>query len=283
MKPIMIVGKGHLGRFLKKRFDVPDELFWTEDMMSLDRDKIVNAGASVVINTAGKTDLTWCEDNAKECFRSNVECPIHLYNQINCIGYKCIFIHISSGCVWDGPFRPDGKPFHPWDTPSPACFYSWTKVACDSILMRNVDQPIVILRPRQVYSGDPSPRNALSKLRQYKALLDTPNSMTSAETIAKTIESSIGTGIRNRIINVYDAGIASPYRVGVKLAEAGLRDMPEMMQKSELDAWHKPKRVDAVIYDPDFEAEVRPPQVMDEVQRMIGLYKVAVSNGGTNV
>jgi hypothetical protein len=84
---------------------------------------------------------------------------------------------------------------------------------------------------------------------------------------------NIKMSITSRIINVYDKGITSPYEVGVMLAEAGLRDMPEKLEKSTLNEWHKPKRVDAVIKDSFFELMVEPPPVQCELKRNIDLYK----------
>jgi dTDP-4-dehydrorhamnose reductase len=276
-KRILVVGKGHLGKTLVDRWKVPPEMHWTTDAMNITVDDIVRLAPEVIVNAAGKTDLKWCEDNTTECFRCNVRMPIHLYRAVKDSRLYTLFIHLSSGCVWDGPYRPDGKPFMPTDRPTPACFYSWTKAACDSMLMDEAASPIAILRPRQVYSGSGSPRDTLTKLNSYKKLLDTPNSMTSASTIIKTIEALVALGERpepgylglNGVMNVYDAGVTTPYRVGVMLAEAGCREMPERLEKSDLDTWHSPKRVDAVISDPWFEELVNPSPVEDELSKAI--------------
>jgi hypothetical protein len=102
--------------------------------------------------------------------------------------------------------------------------------------------------------------------------------MTSAETIAMTLKRLIKYpehAHNGRIINVYDAGSTSPYEVGCLLAEAGLRDMPELLEKFDLDLTLKPKRVDTVLEDPFFEDLVSPPKINDELQRVIQEYKSA--------
>jgi dTDP-4-dehydrorhamnose reductase len=282
-KKVVLIGNGHLGNYLKSIWTIPDELHWTREMAELDVDTLKRLQPDAIVNTAGKTDLPWCEAHAGECFRCNVEAPIGVYRRLKAaFNSRVPYIHLSSGCVWNGPYRPDKKPFGPNDPPTPACFYSWTKAACDALLMDEAAAPLAILRPRQLYSPVRAKRNTLTKLNTYDRLLDTPNSMTSADTIARTIEvilSSTDATVWNRIMNVYERGYSSPFEVGKMLAEAGCRKMPEKMTKSELDSWHKPKRVDAVIEDNYFEALVKPATVQEELKRNIGLYAKAIRQG----
>lgn len=276
---ILLIGKGHLGKFLKSNLNVSDEYFWTDRMAQLDEAALARIAPDVIVNTAGKTDLAFCESNKDECWDSNVAEPLKLYRRI-LKTIKCPYIHISSGCVWDGPYREDGKPFDTYDPPTPACFYAWSKAAFDAMLKQEANTPIAILRPRQVYSeamaepGQPV-RNTLQKLMQYETLIDTPNSMTSSYTILKTIQCLIKIESRNwclqRTMNVYDRGIITPFTVGHMLAAAGLREKPKLGSKSDLDQWHKPRRVDAVIYDGIFESIVQPPKIEEEMRRVISM------------
>lgn len=137
---------------------------------------------------------------------------------------------------------------------------------------------LVILRPRQVYSPLPSPRNTLTKLMTYEKLIDTPNSMTSAETIAKTIEFVIeDDNICFPItMNVFDKGVTSPYRVGMIMYELGLRKEPVLLPKDALDAFLKPKRVDTVLSDDFFSFEIGSPDVDEEMRRVIIEYSKRV-------
>lgn len=274
-KRILVIGKGHLGTFLKTLWNLPDELHWKSEMAGLDEPALKRIRPDAVVNTAGKTDLAWCESNPGECFRCNVAAPLGVYRTVRTLG-TVPYIHLSSGCVWDGPYKPNGMPFQPNDPPTPACFYAWSKAACDALLLDEAEAsltPLLILRPRQVYSPEISPRNTLTKLNGYPKLLDTPNSMTSTMTIANTVEMAVKTGLFwGRIMNVYDKGCSSPFEVGTLLAEAGCRKPPEKLTKNELDAWHKPKRVDAVIQDMVFERFVNPPTVQEELRRNIALY-----------
>ncbi|MCZ7645805.1 MAG: sugar nucleotide-binding protein [Planctomycetota bacterium] len=277
---ILLVGRGHLGKFLRERLRVDGDLHWIAELAELDEGSLKRMHPSAVVNTAGKTDLRWCEDHPAETFRSNASAPLELYRRIKAAcGPEVPFVHLSSGCVWDGPYRADGKPFGPDDPPAPACFYSWTKAAGDAMLLREAPGgALVILRPRQVYSPLKAERNTLSKLARYPQLIDTPNSMTSAETIAKTIERVLAPGgeaARGRILCVYERGVTSPFEVGTFLAQAGLRKKPERISKADLDQTLKPKRVDTVLSDPCFEALVDPPAAQDELKRVIAAYAKA--------
>lgn len=275
----MLLGCGHIGSYLKRRFGVDDDFCYMADLESF-ADFIGGKARDVFINTAGKTDLSWCEANPAEAFRCNVIAPLKAFRAFkswagNYAKYS-LWVHLSSGCVWDGPFPPIGLGFTPQEPPTPACFYSWTKAACDAMLLREAaGTNLCILRPRQVYSELPSPRNTLTKLRSYKKLINTQNSMTSAETIALTIERlarypAFCEG--GRIINCYDTGVITPFKVGQMLATSGLRSQPQPMEKEDLDKKLIPRRVDVVLEDPFFEDLVAPPPVEKEMARVIRAY-----------
>lgn len=279
---VLLIGNGHLGNYLKQLWQLPAELHWTRDMAALDAAALKTIKPDAVINAAGKTNLEWCEKNAQECFRSNVDAPVNVYRALKkAFGSAVPYIHLSSGCVWDGPYRADGQAFQPKDPPTPACFYSWSKACCDALLLTERDAPLVILRPRQLYSPLASPRNMLQRLNGYARLLDTPNSMSSADTIARTIVAALDrrddAGCWNRILNVYERGVTSAFEVGTLLAQAGCRAAPEKLNKSDLDAWHTPRRVDTVLADPCFESLVAPALVQDELKRNIALFARVMS------
>lgn len=274
---IFLIGRGHLGTFLKSRLHVPDNMHYTGELA----DVVLPQNIDTVVNTAGKTSLEWCEADPAEAFRCNVIAPLIAFRvfKAKCLQKYSMFVHISSGCVWDGPFPKHGLGFTPDMPVTPACFYSWTKACCDALLLReSAGWNLAILRPRQVYSPIDSPRNTLTKLLRYPGLIDTTNSMTSAETIALTIERLIEypKHVENgRIINVYDIDVTTPYLVGRMLADAGLRFMPERISKETLDETLKPRRVDTVLEDRWFEDLVNPPCVADELRVVIDEYKEA--------
>lgn len=273
----MIIGTGHMGRFLAQHMVGDAELVTTDDALGLS----TLGRPDMVVNTVGKTDLAWCEENPIWAFSSNAWVPLHLYSLVSHTG--CIFVHLSSGCIWKGPYDEHGDPFGPDSLPSPACFYSLTKVAGEAMLHQYVQEaPIVILRPRQIYSNANSPRNLLNKLCGYPRLIDTPNSVTSAYTIAKTISKLKDMRAdpftrmhqpRIATLNVYDKGVVTPYQIGQKLHRAGCRKNPVPMSRADLDKVLWPERVDVVMEDKLFEAIVNPPEADRELDRVIGFWR----------
>jgi len=149
MAETVIIGAGHLGRYLSS---VMPEACPFEGRMS-DFEPGQLGPRAIVINAAGKTDLAWCEQNWVDAFVTNAFAPALLYEALRGAGQR--LIHLSSGCVWDGPFRPDGEPFGPADPPSPACRYAESKVLGDELISRlgKDMRTWAILRLRMPYSS----------------------------------------------------------------------------------------------------------------------------------
>jgi dTDP-4-dehydrorhamnose reductase len=281
---VLVVGRGHLGRVIAKELGVPEEMHWVDEMDLLTDSRLAELQPDVVVNCAGKTDLAWCEGNPGETFRGNVSSPVLLSRRV----FPSLFVHMSSGCIWDGPYDKKGNPFQNDHMPTPAAFYSWTKAACDAMMLQEKPKgwdSLVILRPRQVYSDAPSPRNTFSKLSKYPKLIDTPNSMTSAYTIVKVVQGIVSEfgqfGFLQgfpTVMNVYDRGVTSPWKIGNILADEGLREPPEKMTKDDLDQWLIPRRVDAVLEDTFFEERFDPPDVEEEARRLARLMREKEEN-----
>ncbi len=282
LQKIIIIGRGQVGSALASGLKGFEIVQWTSDIADLSSQSLAELMPYAVINAAGRTDLAWCEANAREAVRSNVEAPVELYGRLLAHNLKhkatVRFLHLSSGCIWDGPFDEKGEPFTPTRPASPACLYSWTKAASDALLLQRDSTMVAVLRPRQVFSELVSPRNTLSKLLRYPGLIDTPNSMSSAAIIIKTVETLLNAEEDwNGIWNIYDKGYTTPFHVGEMLASAGLRDAPQRITKSALDTWHVPKRVDAVLYDERFERIMQPNSVEEELGKAIAQYKIMLN------
>lgn len=263
----IVVGRGHLGRYIAARLGLALYPGRLEDIDAPD--------GLTLVNCAGRTDLPYCEANMADAVRVNTVYPVLLYERLARTGGR--LIHLGSGCVFAGPYRDDGRPFEPDDPVSPACIYSSTKAECDAILMNEARgaRDVAILRLRMPYSPVRSPRNLLTKLGTYAGLIDTPNSIASADTLVRTVDALLrdnDSPLWGRISCVYDLGITTPYRIGCMLADAGLRTQPDRLDKAAMDAWHRPQRVDTVLHDGLFETAVSPPPVEVELARVIGLY-----------
>lgn len=273
LKKLLLLGRGQIGSALARDMTDFDLQVWPRDIDDLTSEALEAIAPDAIINAAGKTDLAWCEANAREAIRSNLEAPVRLYQRIldvrgatKSAHHAMRLIHFSSGCIWDGPYTREGKPFTPNDPPSPACLYSWTKAAADAMLLELDPERIAILRPRQVYSGSHHPRNTLLKLQRYPKLVDTPNSVSSIGVIEKTLRYILTAEEDwSGVWNVYDRGVTSPFEIGEMLWNAGLREQPLRISKKELDTFHKPKRVDTVLFDARFEQEIHPEDVKEQI------------------
>jgi dTDP-4-dehydrorhamnose reductase len=288
LKKILLIGRGQIGQALSKDLSDFSIHSWARDLDDLSIDEIRSIAPEAIVNAAGKTNLAWCEANAREAIRSNLEAPVRLYKRILTYNreHSAIirFVHFSSGCIWDGPYDDDGNPFTPDSPPSPVCLYSWTKAAADALLLQENAESIAILRPRQIYSGSLSPRNTLVKLMKYPRLVDTPNSMSSIEVIEKTLRYVLTSNDKwSGVWNVYDRGIATPFEIGEMLAAEGMRDMPEKITKEALDQFHFPKRVDTVLYDARFESAIGPNPIHSELQKTIADLKDTMKTLPTDI
>lgn len=275
---IIVIGRGQVGTAMREALADHEIHHWTQDIDELTPYIITQIKPDAIINAAGKTDLKWCEENPRETVRCNIEAPVSLYQRITSLNKKSgkpiRFLHFSSGCIWDGPYDEEGKPFTPNHPPRPAALYTWTKASCDELLLREDPKNVAVLRPRQVYSSQRSPRNTITKLNSYPRLVTTPNSMSSMEIIVKTVKYCLTSPSDwNGIWNIYDRGITTPFEVGKMLAEVGLREMPVALDKSELDTFHKPKRVDTVLYDERFESLLKPEPFDIVMRRTIEEFK----------
>jgi len=114
---ILIIGRGQIGTALRDTFTEHEIVHWTKDIDDLSSQDILAIKPDAIINAAGKTDLKWCEENPRETFRCNIEAPVQLFQRISAINKSLVnpirFLHLSSGCIWDGPYDDEGNPFTP--------------------------------------------------------------------------------------------------------------------------------------------------------------------------
>jgi dTDP-4-dehydrorhamnose reductase len=283
---ILILGNGHVGKYIQNYLAAfsgfSSVVLKTNRISDLGKSDLKAINPSFIINTAAKTDLKWCEENVKSCYDNNYTSVVHLFNLIrDTLGNEVPLIQFSSACVWKGPYKENSEPFGPYDTPNPLCVYTKSKVEADNFLIQYFNKyPIVILRPRLIYSEVVSPRNVLQKINSYPQLIDTPNSISSLTTISETLGHIIKCPKMycGRIMCVYDQGITTPYAIGWLLYAAGCKkDKPELVSKENLNSWHYPPRIDAVLYDKFFEDNIKPPYVLDVLNMTINDYKINLS------
>src|SRR5437899_12480770 len=100
---VIIIGKGQVGTALHDALSEHEIFHLTRDIDELSTEEIIPIAPEAIITAAGKTDLKWCEENAREAFRCNVEAPVSLYQRITSLNKKnsspIRYLHFSSGCI----------------------------------------------------------------------------------------------------------------------------------------------------------------------------------------
>ncbi len=209
MKVLIFGGNGYLGHNFLMLYPSAiladaDITRWDEVGAVLDKEK-----PDVVINAAGKTgspNADWCEDHKGETLASNVTGALVLLEEC---GKRGIYmVHLGSGCIYEGD--NGGQGFSEEDPPNFfGSYYGRTKAWIDQMLS---EFPVLILRLRMPFDHTASPKSLINKIRTYKRLLDTQNSLTympdflkAADTLIK--RHAIGT------YNVVNPGTLSPFDI----------------------------------------------------------------------
>ncbi|MBI2633362.1 MAG: sugar nucleotide-binding protein [Parcubacteria group bacterium] len=196
----------------------------------------------VIINTAAKTNIDWCENNKKECEEINFIAAYHLAKFA--VERGIYFIHIGSACIFEGIGQDDQRGFIETDTPNPGCFYGHTKQLADEA-MKNL--PVLIVRPRAPFSGDTHPRNLLMKFTRYTDFIDDQNSLTNVEDFLRAVDflrEKRATGI----YHITNPGTASPYQIAEILRMTiQPNKIVNKITKEELDKRTHARRVNTII------------------------------------
>ena len=209
----LIFGKGKVSRVIKKDQDV---VLSKSDCNILDASKVKalidKFKPDAVINCAAKTNLEYCEENKIEAYQSNVVGVTNLLSA--CSDKNVKFIHISSGCLFDGNnFIADEK-----TEASPAVWYTWTKKWADELISNFGYENHLILRPRQLISVIPHKSNMLTKFASMKKIsaIDELNSLTCIEDFSEMIDHLIKTK-SSGIFNCCNTGTITPYDIAISV------------------------------------------------------------------
>jgi len=252
MKPakILIFGRGQLGTFYREHFeangattsspagDIRDERFVAGAVASF--------GPDLIINCAAKTNIDWCEMNKVETFEINTLGADIVAKTAEQAGTP--LLHISSGCVQESLTEDEIRTEE--DAPHPLCYYSWTKVWAENLLLERAARgtlKVLILRPRQLLSSMVSPRNALVKMLTYDKFINTPNSCTIVEDLMRVTDELLAKDAAG-LYNVVNPGVTTPLRIAELLKEHIKPGMQfATISKDELNAMTLARRIDAVL------------------------------------
>jgi len=181
---ILILGTGYIGRYI---YNTLKDIHNTKIVSTLGFDYhdnkdlskfILNNDISIIINCSGFTgrpNVDEAELKKDECWRLNVVSPLSINTLCNKLGVK--YIHISSGCIYNGydkVFTEEDTPnFGLFDTSS---FYSKSKHAFE-LMSTHLDNKIIRIR-MPICNDLTNPRNYLKKIMEYKNLINYTNSKT---------------------------------------------------------------------------------------------------------
>ena len=226
---MIVFGKGHVSRVMQKRFGHTQRTHGLEDenvrFVGHDEVDITDTSAVMeflrgqpsrwVINLAGRTNMEWCEANKAECLAINGHAPVQLGLLCQEMGKR--FIHISSGCIFDGNHIPSTEE----SEPTPAIHYSRCKLIADRGLMSLCLDNTTILRPRMLMSGEHIASNYIHKVMtaaSYSAH-EEPNSVT----YVPDLIDFIGHVMRNDLRGIYNVAChrpTTPYAIASRAQDA---------------------------------------------------------------
>jgi len=212
----VIIGSGKVANIIKNENDV---VLTHKEIEITDKNSVINALSkfdknTVIVNTAAKINLEWCEENKEEAQLVNTQGVKNIAEVSAKHDYH--LVHISSGCIFDG--MDSENIFEESDTPTPACWYAKTKADADDFLQKFQYDKTTIIRPRQLISPIPNATNMLTKfsLLDEATFIDAKNSITCIEDLKSAID-YLCSKKHYGIYNVVNTGWISPFEIALKV------------------------------------------------------------------
>lgn len=204
-KKILIFGNGFIGGRLSK--EIGCEISYKRINSLADAEEEMAAKApDIVINCigyAGDKNVDDCERNLDKTFFANTFVPMMLAEAA--FKQRAKLVHISSGCI----YKYDYKSLPIKETAHPDFFglaYSRSKIYSEQALQRIAcEYDILILRIRTPLDDYPHPKNLLTKLLEYRRVIDIPNSVTYVPDFIESVKHLIGIDAKG-IFNVVNKG-----------------------------------------------------------------------------
>lgn len=191
-----------------------------------------------VINAAGytgKPNVDACELHKEDTLHGNIAWPQILTDW--CMLNDIPLGHVSSGCIYTGT-RPDGKPFTEEDEPNftfkhnNCSFYSGTKAISENIVSKW--DKSYIWRLRIPFEENNNSRNYLSKMLNYKKLLNAENSISNKQEFVSACIETMKKKVPYGIYNVTNTGYTSTEHVVSLLKSTIAKDHNfEFVEESE--------------------------------------------------
>ncbi len=186
----------------------------------------------VVINSAGKTNIDWCEKNKREALAINAIAAGDLARACEKLGKK--YVYISSACIFESIDANDWK--DEYSTPNPACFYALTKVIAEHLVLEACPNALII-RIRLPISELPHPRNTLTKILEYATLHTNQETVTVVEDMLPVLKKLIENN-ESGVFHLVNEDTISPLEMRTSLQIKGTytgvakKDMDAVLQKA---------------------------------------------------
>lgn len=196
---ILILGNGFIGKPLAE--------YLQADVSTKRLNKITKEDLNlydVVINTAAKTNIDWCEKNRIETFDTNVTQAIRI-----AVLTEGKYVFFSSGCIFKSETPKDIN--YEDSIPNPQCFYTYTKLMTEQLL-EEIKNDTLIIRPRLLISEKSHPRNTIDKLLKYDKIVTCQESATVLEDMLPVVKNLIETNASGPF-NLFNKGTISPSEI----------------------------------------------------------------------
>jgi 3,5-epimerase/4-reductase len=275
MSKYLIIGNGFIGNKFLNFLDACEmstkKIYSYADAL----DEIREKAPEFVINCAGKTgrpNVDWCEDNKQKTFDGNVLLPLNLAKACEETGTK--LVHMGTGCVYVGDNASNG--FNEKDEPNfGGSFYSQTKMMSESLLK---DYDVLQLRIRMPIDSSPGPRNFITKITNYKQVIDIKNSMTVISDLLAVGKDLIEKN-KNGIYNVVNPGPMSHSEILDMYKEIVDPTFSyEIISLEELHKMTKAKRSNCILDTTKLEQEISLPTLKERLANIMIQYKNGFSH-----
>jgi UDP-glucose 4,6-dehydratase len=213
---VLIFGNGFVASLLAEsgdpRFDVVISEANVLDEAAL-RAAFEEHRPDVVVNTAAKTNIDWCESHRDVTFQVNVLGSDNVAKF--CAEAGAYLVQFSSGCLQESRDPDDMK--RESDAINPLCFYAWTKAWAEHLISDRCARDglrALFIRPRLLISSRLSSRNSILKLLTYSRFIDVAQSAT----IAEDMVSALWELVAQRAVGAYNVanpGLISPWEIPV--------------------------------------------------------------------
>ncbi|HEV8550586.1 MAG TPA: sugar nucleotide-binding protein [Polyangiaceae bacterium] len=200
----------------------------------------------IVVNTAAKTNIDWCESHRDITFKVNVLGSDNIAKF--CAEAGAYFVQFSSGCLQESRDPNDVK--HENDAINPLCFYAWTKAWSEHLIADRCERDglrALFVRPRLLLSSRLSNRNSILKLLTYSRFIDVAQSAT----IAEDMVSAVWELVAQRAVGAYNIanpGLISPWEIAAMLKETIDPTLaPVKIPVADLHAFTRVRRIRTVL------------------------------------